>query len=290
MRLFAALILMVPFAHAEGNLAARTLKVWDTNRDGVLTKDEFPDEATFRKADRDRDGKVTLDEIAIFLGLKKAPAPENKKEVKPVVKKPARPKGESVSDGGMRKQPFTIPERVRDFFRRFDQDKDKLVSRKEAAGIGEAMWKRFDRNGDDAFSYREATRYMKYTINEAKKRPTRANFFELFDRNRDKKVTRAEYDGPSQFFRQYDHNRNNAVTEDELNMGPNAGKGNRRQMEADRKFMADGPTRAPKMTLLDRYDKNGDGRITLKELNGAEALMQRLDRNGDGVLSGREAK
>ena len=73
-------------------------------------------------------------------------------------------------------------------------------------------------------------------------------------------------------------------------MGPNARMGNRRQMESDEKFMADGPTRAPRRTLLDRYDKNQDGRITLEELNGAEALMQRLDTNGDGVLSGREAK
>ena len=200
MRLLAAFLLLAPFAVAGDDLAARTLKVWDTNRDGALTKDEFPDEATFLKADRDKDGKVTEEEIAIFLGLKKAPPPaETKKapKAKPVVKKPAKARGESVSDGGMQKRPFTIPERVKDFFKRFDRDKDKKVTRKEAAGIGEDMWKRFDRNRDDAFTYREATRYMKYTIAAAKKRPNRANFFELFDKNRDKKVTRAEYDGPS---------------------------------------------------------------------------------------------
>ncbi|MHC4939212.1 MAG: hypothetical protein ACYTHK_09615 [Planctomycetota bacterium] len=289
MRLF-VLLLLGPVALAQDDPAARTLKVWDANGDGVLSADEFPDEATFKKADRDGNGKVTEEEIAIFLGLKKAPPVKKKKEPKPVKKKPERPQGESVSDGGMRKQPFTVPERVKDFFRRFDADKNRKVDKKEAQGIGDDLWIRFDRNKDEAFSYKEATRYIRYQLTEAKKRPNRANFFELFDRNRDKKVTRAEYDGPAQFFRQYDHDRNKVVTEEELNMGPNAGTGNRRQMEADEKFMADGPTRAPKRNLLDRYDKDGDGRITLEELNGAEALMQRLDTNGDGVLSGREAK
>ena len=291
MRLIAAVLMLAPFAVAADDLAARTLKVWDANADGVLTKEEFPDEATFKKADRDGDGKVTVDEIAIFLGIKKPPPPAKKKEeAKPAKKAPARPKGESTSDGGMRKAPFTISERVKDFFRRFDANMDKLVDKKEAQGIGDDLWKRFDRNKDEAFSSREASRLIRYQITEAKKRPNRANFFELFDRNRDKRVTKPEYDGPAQFFRQYDHDRNKVVTEEEINMGPNARARNNRQMQADKKFMADGPTRAPKRTLLDRYDKDQDGRITLEELNGAEALMQRLDTNGDGILSGREAK
>ena len=103
-------------------------------------------------------------------------------------------------------------------------------------------------------------------------------------------VTKREYDGPSPFFRQYDHNRNKVVTLEELNLGPNAGKRSTRNMDADREFMADGPTKAPELTLLDRYDVDKDGRITLEELNGAEVLMARLDKNGDGVLSGREAR
>jgi len=285
-----ALLLAAAVLHAE-DLAERTMKVWDKDRNGVLTIEEFSDEATFRKADRDGDGKVTQEEVAIFLGLKKAPAPEPGKESKTEEKKaPAPAKKETVTDGGMQKAPFTIPERVKDFFRRFDRNEDRRVEKKEAQGIGDEMWKRFDRDDDDAFNVREATRYIRFTLEEAKKRPTRANFFELFDRNRDKRVTKAEYDGPSQFFRQYDHDRDRVVTEEELNMGPDAGRGDTKQMESDEKFMADGPTKAPQRTLLDRYDKDGDGRVTLEELNGAEALMQRLDQNGDGVLSGREAK
>ncbi len=285
-------------AHAQEDRAAATIKVWDTNGDGVLTPNEFPDQATFKKADRDGDGKVTRDEVAIFLGLMKPPKPAEKPKATgkggtapkpPPAKKPAK-KAETKSDGGIKRAPHTIPERVADFFRRFDKDKNKLVERKEAAAVNENLWKRFDRNKDNAFSTKEATRYFRYTISEAKKRPTRANFFDLFDRNRDKKVTRREYDGPTQFFKSYDHNKNNAVTLEELNMGPNAGGRNTRQMEQDKNFMADGPTRAPKRTLLDRYDADKNGRITLKELNGAEALMTRLDKNGDGVLTGRETK
>lgn len=284
-------LLLVAGALLAEDLAERTMKAWDTDKNGVLTREELPDEATFKKADRDGDGKVTQDEVAIFLGLKKAPAAASAKEEKPAEKEKTEPaKKESVSDGGMRRAPFTVSERVKDFFLRFDRNKDKRVERKEAQGIGEEMWQRFDRNDDAAFDVREATRYIRYTLEEAKKRPTRANFFELFDRNHDKKVSKAEYDGPSQFFRQYDHDRDRVVTEEELNMGPNAGRSNRRQMTSDDEFMADGPTRAPARSLLERYDKDEDGRVTLEELNGAEALMQRLDANGDGVLSGREAK
>ncbi|MHC4955689.1 MAG: hypothetical protein ACYTGZ_17700 [Planctomycetota bacterium] len=284
-------LIAASIAEAQQDRAAKTLQVWDTNGDGVLTPDEFPDQATFKKADRDSDGKVTRDEIAIFLGLKKAPkepAPEEKEKPKP---KPAPKPNTTKTDGGMKKAPRTIPERVRDFFERLDRDKNRKVDQKESPGIGEDMWKRFDRNKDKAFNVKEATRYIRYTITEAKKRPNRANFFDLFDKNRDNKVTRREYDGPTMFFKSYDHNKNNAVTLEELNMGPNAGRSkNNKQMQQDKNFMADGPTKAPKMGLLERYDKNEDGRITLEELGGAEALMQRLDKNRDGVLSGGETK
>ena len=280
-------------AHAQEDRAAATIKVWDTNGDGVLTPDEFPDKATFKKADRNADGKVTRDEVAIFLGLVKPPkqdAGTKEQGKKPPKKAPEKKKTETNTDGGVMRAPRTIPERVAAFFRRLDTNKNKLVERKEAPAVNAALWKRFDKNKDDAFSVKEATRYFKFTIAQAKKNPNRNNFFDLFDRNRDKKVTRREYDGPSAFFKSYDHNKNYAVTLEELNMGPNAGKRNMRQMEKDNSFMADGPTQAPKRTLLDRYDADKDGRITLEELNGAEALMMRLDKNGDGVLTGRETR
>ena len=95
---------------AEEDRAAATIKVWDTNGDGVLTPDEFPDKATFKKADRDADGKVTRDEVAIFLGLVKPPKPvapqkgdaeeDPKGEAppkKPPVKKPEK-KAETKTD------------------------------------------------------------------------------------------------------------------------------------------------------------------------------------------------
>jgi hypothetical protein len=37
--------------------------------------------------------------------------------------------------------------------------------------------------------------------------------------------------------------------------------------------------------LAQRYDKNGDGKITAEEFSGPEMLFERLDRDGDGVLT-----
>ena len=181
--------------------------------------------------------------------------------------------------------PFTVNERVADFFKRFDLNKNNRIELKEFRG-GEDVFKKNDRNRNRTLSRKEVARYIQDQLREAKKRPRPDNFFELFDKNRDKKVTRKEYDGPPRFFKSYDHNKNNTVTEQELNMGPKSAmtKGDPKRIERD------GATPLPRQTLLDRYDADKNGRITLAELKGAESIMARLDKNGDGVLSGSEVR
>jgi Ca2+-binding EF-hand superfamily protein len=225
--------------------------------------------------DKNGDGKITRDEIAVYVGA----APKGK----PEAKKPDAE--ESKSEAAPPKPPRTLKEHVADFFRRYDANKDKRIQREEFQA-GEDVFKDWDRNRNGELSTREVTRYLRARLEELKKRPTVANFFELFDLNRDRKVTRREYDGPAEFFRRYDHDKDRVITESELNMGPDA----RGMSEADREFMKDGPTEAPEKGMLERYDEDGDGRITLEELNGAESVLRRLDRNGDGVLSGREVR
>jgi Ca2+-binding EF-hand superfamily protein len=115
----------------------------------------------------------------------------------------------------------------------------------------------------------------------AKRNPRPDNFLDLFDLNRDKKVTRKEYDGPGQFFRMYDGDKDNVVTEGELAMPTMV------QVRPEDEMSMDGPTVLPKQGLLERYDANKDDRITPDELK-AENVFARLDKNDDGVLNGPE--
>jgi Ca2+-binding EF-hand superfamily protein len=294
------LLLPAAAAVAEDKIDG-VFQVWDADKDGVLSREEVPDPAIFAQVDADKDGRVTRAEVAAFLGLPapkpEAPAKTEKPEAAPKPKEAERPgtppaagapaapqPEEGKSDAGIA-EPRTVKERVEDLLRRFDQDKNGRIERKEWAA-GEQVFVDWDKNRDEALAPRELTRYVTAKLRDAKRRPNTTNFFDLFDMNRDKKVSRAEYDGPSDFFRRYDHDRDRTVTEEELFMGPDAGM----VMEGDRDFLTDGPTPMPRQTLLDRYDADKNGRITLEELGGAESVLHRLDKNGDGVLSGPEVR
>ena len=254
--------------------------VWDLNRDNIITTDEIPDAAIFGRVDADKDGKITRMEVAAFLSVKPQPAPEGKgpegKEGKPGAK-------EKKSEAAPDLEPRTIKERVDDLFRRLDLDLDGKIQKKEFPGIGEEQWARYDRTHDDALNRREAVRYVEEQLEQAKRFPRPDNFLELFDMNRDKKVTKKEYDGPGQFFRMYDGDKDNVVTEGELAMPTMV------TVPGEDEMNMDGPTAMPKQGLLERYDANKDERITPDELK-AENIFQRLDKNGDGVLTGPELR
>lgn len=268
-------------APAAADEVDNVFSVWDLNRDGTLTRDEIPDAGIFGKIDADKDGKVTREEVAAFLDRKPEPKKDGKgpegKEGKPAA--PQEKKSESVPEA----EPRTIKERVDDLFRRSDVDKDGKIQRKELPGMGDEQWQRYDRTNDGALNRREATRYVEEQLEIAKRRPTVDNFLDLFDMNRDKKVTRREYDGPGQFFRQYDANRDDVVTETELAAPPMV------EMRPEEMTDMDGPTSLPKQGLLERYDANKDDRVTPDELK-AENIFRRLDKNGDGILSGAELR
>ena len=214
------------------------MKVWDANGDGVLDKSEVPDAGIFARIDKDKDGKITRAELAASLGV-----PKDDPEKKDAPRKAKAKKRDAKKTESAMKAPRTVKERVADFFRRLDKNKDKKVQKAEYPTGGD-VFSGYDRNKDDILTNREVTRYVIAMLRAARMRPRPDNFMDLFDLNRDNRVTRAEYKGgPRNFFRSYDHNRNNVVTKDELNMGPNQNS-SARTMRQDQKFMADGPTRA----------------------------------------------
>jgi len=278
-----ALLFLLAAAAAADEAADRIFRVWDANGDGVLTAQELPDADMFAKVDADADGKITPAEVAAFLGRNPEGAKKGSGDAKP-----PEPPPEGKSEAAPMPDPRTLKERVADFFRRFDRNKNGKIERDEFQG-GDEAFKEYDRSRNGALSTREVTRYIDDQLDAAKRNPRPDNFFDLFDLDRDRRVTRKEYDGPNEFFRRYDHDKDRVVTEEELNMGPEGGPG-REMREGDAEFMADGPTRMPRMGVLDRYDADGDGRVTLEEMGGAASVLQRLDKNGDGVLSGTEVR
>ena len=283
MRTLAVLLLAAAAASAQDNAVDMVLRVWDANMDGVLSKDELPDDAIFQKVDKNGDGKLTRAELAAFFEAK--PEPPAKKDGARKKAKGAPEPQKKKSDVAMQ-EPRTIKERVADLFRRLDRNKDGKLQRAEMAGLNDEVFSQYDRTRNGEWSRREATRWVKDSVAAAKRNPSTRNFFQLFDRNRDKKVTKQEYDGPGSFFRRFDHDKDKVITEGELAMGPDAG----RMQRGDKEFMADGPTKMPRRNLLERYDANGDGRVTLAEMGNAESVLKRLDKNGDGVLTGSEVR
>jgi len=285
MRTLPVLLFLAALTGAQDDAVDMVLRVWDANMDGVLSRDELPDAAIFETVDRNGDGKLTRAELAAFFGVK--PTPPGEKDA-PGGKEPEagpKPAGKKKSDVAIQ-EPRTIKERVADLFRRLDRNMDGKLQRTELTGLTDEVFQQYDRTRNGEWSRREATRWVKDSVAAAKRNPNTRNFFQLFDMNRDKKVTKQEYDGPGNFFRRYDHDKDRVITEAELAMGPDAG----RIQRGDKEFMADGPTKMPKRDLLERYDANGDGKVTLEELGNAESVLKRLDKNGDGVLTGSEVR
>jgi len=280
-KLWLCALLAAPAA-AEGDVDS-LFAVWDLNHDGILTPDEIPDAAIFGRVDADKDGKITREEVAAFLHVKLEPKKDGRgpegKEGKDG--KAGKPEDAKKSEAAPIVEPRTIKERVDDLFRKNDLDKDGKIQRKEMPGMSDEQWQRYERTHDDALNRREATRYVQEQLEIAKRRPRPDNFMDLFDMNRDKRVTRREYDGPGQYFRQYDRNKDDVVTEEELTAPPMV------DMRSEDVMDVDGPTTLPKQGLLERYDANKDDRITPDELK-AENVFRRLDKNGDGILSGHE--
>ena len=91
------------------------------------------------------------------------------------------------------------------------------------------------------------------------------------DKNGDGRISREEWQGPSEVFDQHDTNQDSSINQDEFKAGPRRGPG--------------GPPGEHLLTLL---DSNADGKVSQSEFVQITQLFEKLDQNGDGSLASDE--
>ncbi|MCA8958310.1 MAG: EF-hand domain-containing protein, partial [Planctomycetes bacterium] len=155
------------------------------------------------------------------------------------------------------------------------KDKDGNLSRKEVEGNPlAALLPHGDRNGDGMLDRRELDALIA-RVNRALAERDRGYGkprapvipFKAWDKNHDGRLELKEFVSMKELFAAIDLNRDAAVTELELLRFKKSFEGS---------------------SFLDRFDLNGDGKVTREEFAGTRAAFDRADRNGDGVISARD--
>ncbi len=219
----------------EGERLKRMFKEMDPDGDGRVTREEWKGpEAFFDRLDADKDGVITKDEV--------------------------RAAGERMGkEGGRMGQAL---------FKRADMDGDGRISRTEWT-LRPELFDRLDANGDGFIDPQEITAQGPRREGRDGKDggPPAGGFFAELDKNRDGKVTREEFPNDLRF-REMDGNGDGILTPEEVE----GAMGRRRREEA--------------YGFLEKYDVNGDGKVTREEFTGPAAAFEAADRNHDGVVDG----
>src|SRR5688572_25129303 len=168
-------------------------------------------------------------------------------------------------------------------FQAMDTNNDRIIQRTEWRGSARSF-QVHDWNGDGVLSGAE--------VRIGARRPAQPNrtprdldtpwdplevddwtveHFRSLDRNRDGRVTAAEWPFARETFRRIDHNGDNAVSQSEFVGGE----------EVDVDDDAE--------DLFEYLDDNNDGRVTRAEWHGTAARFNTLDRDRNGVLTRAEA-
>ncbi len=234
--------------------AEELFKKLDKNRNNVLKADELPK----AKAWLDRFDRNGDDEI-------------RKKEMLTVI----------ARGPGLDRLFIIRDERARanNALEQFDQDKNGTVSAMEYPGNKNAF-KRADRNRNDELEWKELIRMAADELDAIRKKmksPSRYDFLNIFDLDRNRKITANEYDGPARTFRKFDTNSDGTVGYYELYPD--------RMMEMTRS-----KPEAKDMNIVGALDKNDDRRVSREEFNGTPAAWRRLDRNRDGWITSADAR
>lgn len=221
---------------------------FDANKDGKVTRAEWTGtELAFLDLDRDRNGV-----------LDKRDRIEAEAEAPPEPPPLPEPKGPVPS--------------VDDLMKRHDKDKSAVLRGKE---LGDKWLKDAlafaDQNGDQGLDEQELRRLLAAIAERraqgerSRQRPQPYQVpFDAWDKDKDGAVRQNEWMGSLSLFAQIDQDRDAAVSRDEV-------------------------LRYQKRTLgrdfLERFDLDGDGRVTLAEFAGPPGAFLRADKNGDGSVT-----
>jgi Ca2+-binding EF-hand superfamily protein len=290
-------------AHVR-ELAEGLLRRLDKDGDGKISGEEMPKEGRpdLSKADRNGDGGIDLFELTVVVAERAGEAGDGRMLARRL--KQMDSNGDGVVERAEWKGP---PER----FDLVDGDRDGRITEAEAKqalsamggeGRGEGRW--MDRNADAAFRRFDADGDGRITAEEWKARP---ETFAMLDANKDGAVTREELTpkGPARarrgggpdvrsgkdsahFLGKYDANRDGQVTREEFpherRFSEIDADGNGVLSKAEIEESVDRVRNEGEYGIFERFDLDGDGRITREEFTGPAADFERLDRNRDGVL------
>jgi len=118
------------------------------------------------------------------------------------------------------------------------------------------------------------------------------NFIRKFDTDGDGKVTKEEMGDKARHFDRLDQNQDGSVTKEEASAhfqrkGQRGGEwgGRDRDRQRGERQNREGQNRRFKPPIMEKLDKNGDGKITKEEWTAA---FNEMDKDGDGALTVRE--
>ncbi len=162
-----------------------------------------------------------------------------------------------------------------ELFAKHDRDKDGTLSARELPQDIVVLMPRFDRNRNDLLEADEVAAMVgavaevirRRDLGAADDRPRAPEIpFATWDKDKDGRLDKEEFEMRYLFVR-VDLDRDGYVTKSEIERF-------KRSIEGS--------------DFVDRYDLNGDGKVTPDEFGGAGEVFRRLDRNGDGTVTRRE--